>query len=131
MKQKLIAVALLIVATVIIFLISFKFSQSGTFKFPQSGKVNAQKIFTAAQTYTRDLKRQGIKIPDLVNLKELIARGLLQPSDVAGFAGAEVTVSLIANPNEPNTVLMRALFPDGQEMLTMGDGSVQLKQQKP
>ena len=93
--------------------------------------MDAQKIYAAAQTYTRELKRQGRAIPESVNLKELIARGLLQTSDATGFAGSEVTVSLTANLNDPNAVLMIARFPDGQELLAMGDGSIQVKQIKP
>ncbi len=123
MKQKLIVVAVLIVAFATALLIYVK--------FPQSNTVDAAKIFTAAQNYTRDLKKQGLAIPETVNLKELIARGFLQASDIAGFAGSEVTVALTANPNDPKAVLLRARFSDGQELLTMGDGSIQAKQAKP
>ena len=122
MKLKLTAVTLLFVGIAIVLLIYVR--------FPQSGKVDAQKISAAAQTYTRELKRQGRAIPESVNLKELIARGLLQTSDATGFAGSEVTVSLTANLNDPNAVLMIARFPDGQELLAMGDGSIQVKQIK-
>ncbi len=122
MKQKIIVVALLIAVVATILIIYVK---------SPGAQVDAPKIFAAAQNYTRDLKRQGVAIPDSVNLKELIARGFLQSSDVAGFVGSDVTVALTANPNDHRVVLLRARFPDGQELLTMGDGSIQVKQTKP
>ena len=118
MKQKIIVVALLIAVVAAILLIYVK---------APVAQVDAPKIFAAAQNYTRDLTKQGLVIPNSVDLKELIARGYLQASDVAGFAGCDVTVALIANSNDPRSVLMRARFPDGQELLTMGNGSIQAK----
>ena len=94
------------------------------FAFSQPGTVDAAKIFSAAQAYTRDLQRQGISVPPTVQLKELIDRKLLKPEDVSGFAGAEVTVSLTADPNDPRAVLIRARFPDGQEIVMLTDGTV-------
>lgn len=95
------------------------------FAFSKPGTVDAVSIFSAAQAYTRDLQRQGINVPPTVQLQELIDRKLLKPEDVSGFAGAEVTVSLTANSNDPRAVLIRARFPDGQEIVTLADGTIQ------
>lgn len=98
-----------------------------TWKFLQPEKVDASKIFEAAQTYTRETKAQGLMIPPVVSMQELINRKLLNPADVRGLSGAEVTVSLTANKNDPQAIIIRARFPDGHEILTLADGSVQSK----
>ena len=119
MKQKLIVVGLLIAGMAILLLVYVR--------NPQNDKVDAKNIFNAAQTYTREMRGQGRTVPDSVNMKDLIALGLLKTSDVAGFSGADVTIYLTANPNDPVAVLMRARFQDGQEMLVLGDGSIRAK----
>lgn len=92
--------------------------------FLQPETVDAQNIFSAAQAYTRKLKAQGLPIPPTVTLKELMENKLLAPADVSGLKGATVTVSLTANVNDPQAVLIRAVFPDGQEIVTLADGTV-------
>jgi len=89
------------------------------------GKVDAPRILAAAREYTRLFMAQHLPVPASVNVDELISRGLLRPEDVAGFAGAEVSVSLKGDPRDPHTVLMRAKFKDGKDLLLLADGSVQ------
>jgi hypothetical protein len=89
-----------------------------------TGGVDAVKILHAAQAYTRAIHSQGAQVPQSVDLQELIARGLLEPGDVRGFAGAEVTISLIANPRNPRDVLLRMRLADGHELAALIDGSV-------
>ena len=89
------------------------------------GHVNAAKLLTAAKTYADGLKGQGLPVPTLVSMKELISRGLLTEGDVRGFAGMEVTVSLTADGSRPQEVLVRARLPDGNEIVALADGSVQ------
>jgi hypothetical protein len=99
-----------------------------TFFGAPPGQVNAAKIMNAANAYAQGLKEQGKTVPAAVNLKELIAQGLLAPNDVSGFAGMDVTVSLVMDRSHQD-VLMRARLPDGQEIVAFTDGSVQ--QRKP
>jgi hypothetical protein len=89
------------------------------------GHVDAEKLIAAAKTYADGLKAQGSPVPESVSLKDLITRGLLTEADVSGFAGMEVTVSLNVNETRPQAVLARARLPDGQEIVALGDGSVQ------
>jgi hypothetical protein len=99
-----------------------------TFFGAPPGRVNTAKIMNAANAYAQGLKTQGKTVPATVNLKDLIAQGLLAPNDVSGFAGMDVTVSLVIDRSHQD-VLLRARLPDGQEIVAMTDGSVQ--QRKP
>ena len=93
--------------------------------FKPRKQFDAAKIFTAAQTYTRTLRATHSKIPPTVNLKTLIERGFLRPNDVKSFDGLDVTISLLGDPSNPQAVLMRVHFPDGQDLVVVGDGSIQ------
>ena len=92
---------------------------------PVSGRVNALKIMTAAQTYAHDLKAHGLAVPATVALQDLIAQGLLTTADVSGFAGMDVTVSLVHADRSPQEVLMRVRLQDGSQIVALEDGSVQ------
>lgn len=91
---------------------------------PAPGSVNGVRILAAAQQYTRLFASQNLVVPETVALEDLLARGLLRKEDVTGLKGAEVTVWLRGDPRNPATVLMRARFKDGQDLLLMMDGSV-------
>ena len=91
----------------------------------QAGYVNGSKVLAAARTYQDDLKRQGSDVPTSVSLKEMIARGLLTETDVSGFSGMDVTVTLPVDEGRPQTVLVRSRLPDGDEIVVLADGSVQ------
>jgi len=91
----------------------------------QPGHVDALKILTAARTYTANLRAEGLPVPASVSLQELINRRLLTASDVSGFTGMEVTINLSADDTRPQDILIRAHLEDGQEIVTLADGSVQ------
>ena len=92
---------------------------------PAPGKVDGQKIMTALQSYTADLRAHGQAMPATVSLHDLISKGWLKPEDVSGFSGMEVTISLIASESNPQDVMMRVRMQDGSEIVGMADGSVQ------
>ncbi len=89
-----------------------------------SGHVNGVKVSSAAREYVRQLKSAGVTPPPKVDLKELIARGLLKPADVSAFEGMDVTVSL-SEDARADQALMSARMPDGTMVVLLGDGSVQ------
>ena len=96
-------------------------------RFLQPDEVDASKIFEAAQRYTRETRLRGLIIPPTVSMQELIDGKQLDPADVSGLSGAEVTISLLADMNDPQAVIIRARFPDGHEIWTLADGTVQSK----
>ena len=113
--RTLIVIAVLAVAIVVYFASSTR----------QTGQVDAVKIVKATRTFTADLKARGLTVPATVSLQELIDRGLLSASDVSAFSGMDVTVYLSAENNNPQNILLRARLPDGAEIVTLADGSVQ------
>ena len=119
MKRFLAVIAVLTAAFVVGSMVYFATSTR------QPGHVDALKILTATRTYTASLRAEGLPVPASVSLQELINRRLLTASDVSGFTGMEVTVNLSADNTRPQDVLIRAHLADGQEMVTMADGSVQ------
>jgi hypothetical protein len=119
MKRSLAVIAVLTIAFVLGSMVYFASSTR------QPGHVDGLKILTAARTYTASLRAEGLPVPASVSLQELINRRLLTASDVNGFAGMEVTVNLSADDTRPQDVLIRAHLGDGQEIMTLADGSVQ------
>jgi hypothetical protein len=89
------------------------------------GHVDVAKIRAATDAYGQALKIEGKPAPTEVGLDQLIARGLLQASDVSGFDHARVSVSLAIHPAEIGQVLMRVRLPGGKELVALNDGSVQ------
>lgn len=88
------------------------------------GQVDARRLFEAIQGYTQQARASGTPVPATVALQELLTRGLLQPQDVSGFDGMEVTVALKADPTDPGAVLMEARAPDGYRIVLLVDGRV-------
>jgi hypothetical protein len=84
------------------------------------------KVLAGANAYRDSLKEKGAPIPASVTLQELTERGFLRHSDVNGFDGMQVTISL-KTPTEtrPQDSFLRVGFPDGREVAVLGDGSVQ------
>lgn len=119
MKRILTALAVLTLAVVTGSLVYY-----ASFSRPPS-YVNAPKLIEAAKAYGATLKGQGLPVPAAVSLKELLNRGLLIDSDVPGFAGMEVTISLSLDETHPQDVLARVSLPDGHEMIALADGSIQ------
>jgi len=87
--------------------------------------LDAEKIVVAAKTYANDLKEKGMTIPSSVDMRELVAKGLLSHENVKCFDGMEVTISLIADETRPNESLIRVRMKDGMEVALMADGSIQ------
>ena len=119
MKRSLAVMAVLTTALVVGSMVYFASSTR------QPGHVDALKILTAARNYTTSLRVEGLPVPDSVSVQELINRHLLTASDVSGFTGMDVTVNLSADNARPQDVLIRAHLADGQEIVTLADGSVQ------
>lgn len=87
----------------------------------KSAPVNGDAIAAALHAYVKE--RAGTLLPATVSLRDLISGGYLRDEDVAGLAGATVTVTL--PPDNPQTrVLLRAQFPGRDALLVLGDGSV-------
>ena len=119
MKRNLILIAVLTVAVFVGSMVYISFSSR------QTGHVDGVKILAATRTYTADLKGRGLTIPSTVSLQELINHHFLSASDVSGFNGMDVTVNLSADYSRPQDILIRARLTNGQEIVTLADGSVQ------
>ncbi len=84
----------------------------------------AVRILPAGRAYAKLLKTEGAPIPAFVNVRELVARGLLGQDNVRGFAGMEVSVCTSAVDDGSREVLIRVRQPDGAELVLLADGSV-------
>ena len=82
------------------------------------------KVVAAAQRFRADLRSQRQAVPDAVTLQDLVHHGFLAPAEVKGFNGMQVTISLRTETDRPEEALMRVRFPNGDECIAMGDGSV-------
>jgi hypothetical protein len=82
-------------------------------------------VVKAAADYGQQLKTQGLAVPESVTLEELQKRGLLGPRDARGFEGLRVTISLKHDATRLEDALMSVTFPDGRELVALGDGSIQ------
>jgi hypothetical protein len=88
-----------------------------------SFQLGATKFVPAGRAYAKLLKAEGAPIPAFVNVKELVARGLLGQGDLKGFAKMEVSVSTAPGDHLTNE-LVRARQSDGTELVLLADGSV-------
>jgi hypothetical protein len=116
-KRFLVPAIILIVAAIGCFLL--------VIQKPQAGHLDAKKIIAAIQAYSSNVKVQKQTLPESVSLQELIAKGYLKHEDVSAFDGWNVTVSLNVSETNPQSVLMSAQSPDGDQLVVMADGSVQ------
>jgi hypothetical protein len=82
------------------------------------------RVVAAAQRYRADLLNRRQTVPDAVTLQDLVNRGVLAQTEVQGFTGMQVTFSLRTNGDPPEEALMRVRFPNGDECIAIGDGSV-------
>jgi hypothetical protein len=87
--------------------------------------VDGTRLITAARAYRQSLEAQGQPVPPMVRLEDLVRRGYLRPEDIQAFGGLRVTISLAADDTQPQEVLVCAQFPNGDEVVTLADGSVQ------
>jgi len=109
-------VAIMVAATLVyVFLVSKE----------TSAKFNGAAIVAAARAYTRDLQARKQPVPKSVSLEELAALHFLKPEEIAPFRGMNATITLTSTESAPQTVLMRVHFPDGGDILLLGNGSVQ------
>ncbi|MBE7501183.1 MAG: hypothetical protein HS113_12920 [Verrucomicrobiales bacterium] len=92
---------------------------------PDTRPINLAKVLAASERYRGELEAAGQPVPQTVSLGALLERGWLRTEDLPGFAGLEVEVALQPDPARPQDVLMRARFPDGDELVALADGSVQ------
>lgn len=84
------------------------------------------KVMAAAERFKVDLETRQQPIPESVTLRQLLDQGFLAPNDAKGFEGLDVTVSLRpVDGHRPNEALVRVRFPNGDECVALGDGSVQ------
>ena len=84
-------------------------------------------VYVAAQACKQALVAQGRPVPATVSLADLTREGFFDPKRAAAFGDCEVTVSLTADEHRPQDVLMRVRLPQGDELVVLGDGSVQCR----
>jgi len=113
--------AVLLAVLVVVFILL----DVGTTPPARSLAAGASKIVPAGPAYAKLLKTEGAPIPAFVNVKELVARGLLGQDDLKGLARMEVSVSTSAVDDGSRGVLIRARQADGTELVLLADGSVQ------
>ncbi len=93
----------------------------------RSRPVDPKPIVKAIQAFCRDQRTAGKAVPENIALRDLVAAGYLEASDVRAFDGIEVSISTTADEKgdeiRPQSVLIRARLPDGTEVLGLGDGS--------
>jgi hypothetical protein len=92
---------------------------------PEDHSINAGKLLQATRSYVHLLAGKEQSLPDSVTVKDLITQGLLAEADVPGFHGMDVSLKLSADDIQPHEVLVRARYADGDEIVVLGDGSVQ------
>jgi len=88
-------------------------------------KFKGAAIVAAARAYTRDLQARKEPMPKSVTLEDLVAHHFLKPEEIAAFRGLNATIMLTSKESNAQTVLMQVHFPDGGDILLLGDGSVQ------
>jgi hypothetical protein len=92
---------------------------------PDSRPVNLAKVLAASERYRAELETAGRPVPAMVSVAVLLDRGWLRAEDIPGFAGLDVEIALQPDQTRPQDLLMRARFPDGDELVALADGSVQ------
>jgi hypothetical protein len=90
-----------------------------------SARFNGAAIVAAARAYTRDLQGRKQPVPKSVTLEELVTLHFLKPEEVTAFHGTRATIMLTSAEGNPQTVLMQVHFPDGGDIVLLGDGTVQ------
>jgi hypothetical protein len=86
---------------------------------------SAPKLIAAAQAFARDHQAGEQPLPPTVSLRELLEGGYLEATEVRAFEGMEVEISLSADAEQLQQILVSAQLPDGTKITLMGDGSVQ------
>jgi len=86
---------------------------------------SAPNLIAAAQAFARDHQAGEQPLPTTVSLRELLEGGYLEATEVRAFEGMEVEISLTADADNLQHILVSAQLPDGSKIAFMGDGSVQ------
>jgi hypothetical protein len=86
---------------------------------------SAPKLIAAAQAFARDHQAGEQPLPPTVSLRELLESGYLEATEVRAFEGMEVEISLTADAEELQQILVSAQLPDGSKIALLGNGSVQ------
>ena len=98
---------------------------SAYWEHKQTPFLNAPKLISALQAFSRDQAVGGRQLPAEVSLQDLLRGGYLTTNDVAAFEGMDVTFSTQADDSHPAMILARARTPDGLFICLLADGSVQ------
>ena len=92
---------------------------------PPPVMLNAPKLISALQAFSRDQTTGGRRLPPEISLQDLVRGGYLTTNDVRAFEGMEVMFSTQADESHPQMILARARTPDGQFICLSAEGSVQ------
>lgn len=83
------------------------------------------KLAAAMRSYSHDQVSHGRPLPSSVTVPDLINGGYISKSEVRDLAGADVTFYPTASETDPQAILIRIRLPDGSQIVTLADGSVQ------
>jgi hypothetical protein len=109
------AVAIIVAAALVHFFLTAR---------PSAARFNGAAIVAAARDYTRELRAANQPIPNSISLEQLVALHYLKPGQVEVFQGLKATLQLSTTNTSAQTVVMRVLMQDGEEVQLLGDGSV-------
>jgi hypothetical protein len=115
-----------IAAVVIVFMIPACFIYFTSTR-TDPGRVDGEKILMASQAYVHDLQARKVAIPATVSIQELITKRFLSPSEVSGFDGMKVTISLTPkDDSHPQEVLVSARLKDGSQIVSTVDAGIRV-----
>src|SRR5258708_5678317 len=78
--------------------------------------IDPVQIREAIRAFCRERKSLGYLVPPTVTLGELLKQGYLRPEAVRGLGSGEVTFSLKADEQNPDSILIDARLPDGSRV---------------
>ncbi len=87
--------------------------------------MDASKLITAVQAFSRDRMDEALPIPETLTLRELIASGFLATNDAVAFEGMEVTFLMNADLSRPRETMIRVKMRDGSQLVLLANGEVQ------
>jgi len=118
------ALGLLAVATAIFVVCTSRPPVAPTSTWAALQGLSRPRIATAVQAFSRDRKSGAGDLTNTVSLKELLSGGYVQPADVRGLEGKNVTVSLAVGKATPSMVWISVRETDGSQIGLLGDGSI-------
>ena len=87
--------------------------------------MDASKLLSAVEAFSRDRLNEALPIPDTLTLRELIATGFLATNDAVAFEGMEVTFQMNADLSRPRETAIRVKMRDGTQLVLLANGDVQ------